>query len=69
MKRFLLLAPFFLCLGGCVTKAKYNRDIHQASFLGMMLAQEHCEEKIINQYRFLFGDRIDNAKKKPKDLK
>jgi hypothetical protein len=34
----------------------------------MILAQERCEEKIVNQYRFLFGDRIEKAKKKPKDL-
>jgi hypothetical protein len=63
MKRLLFLLP--LLLAGCVTKARYTMDVQRATYLGMILAQERCEEKIVNQYRFLFGDRIEAGKKKP----
>jgi hypothetical protein len=65
----LFLSLIALMSTGCVTRAKYARDVNKAMFVGMLISSEKCQERMSKEYRFLFGDRIEKAtKKKPLPL-
>lgn len=66
----LLLAVLSLAsLAGCMTRREAERQKGQVFMMGWIHGQESCTQDLIEYNKFLFGDRVEKAKKKElKDL-